>query len=149
MEICVIGTGYVGLVSGACLADVGNTVWCVDKNAGKVADLKQHRIPIYEPGLEQVVRRNVAEKRLHFTTDLADGLKNAEVCFITVDKSPAHECRVYEIEEEVVQGRRDNTRNRRELARRLREDDWIDPAAKEAIKVRFPRRIYDEEGVAA
>lgn len=88
MEICIIGTGYVGLVSGACLADVGNTVWCIDKNAQKVAELKEHRIPIYEPGLEDIVGRNVAEKRLHFTTNLADGLEQAEICFITVDTPP-------------------------------------------------------------
>ena len=88
MKLCVIGTGYVGLVSGACLADTGNTVWCVDKNAEKVAALKEGRIPIFEPGLDAVVQRNEAEGRLFYTTDLAEGLNQADVCFITVDTPP-------------------------------------------------------------
>ncbi len=88
MQICVIGTGYVGLVSGSCLADVGNTVWCVDSDAEKIAKLKEHEIPIYEPGLEDVVCRNISEKRLYFTTDLAKGLKSAEICFIAVNTPP-------------------------------------------------------------
>ncbi len=88
MRLCVIGSGYVGLVSGACLADVGNTVVCVDKDPAKVASLKKHRIPIYEPGLEEIVRRNVEEGRIFFTTDLAEGLRSAEICLITVDTPP-------------------------------------------------------------
>ncbi|MFA4875171.1 MAG: UDP-glucose/GDP-mannose dehydrogenase family protein [bacterium] len=88
MRLCVIGTGYVGLVSGACLADVGNMVVCVDKDAAKIASLKKHHIPIYESGLEEVVRRNIDEGRILFTTDLAEGLRDAEVCFITVDTPP-------------------------------------------------------------
>jgi UDPglucose 6-dehydrogenase len=88
MRICIVGSGYVGLVTGACMADVGNTVWCVDKNPDKVAKLRKHDIPIYEPGLEEVVKRNVDEERLFFTTDLGAGIKDAEVCFITVDTPP-------------------------------------------------------------
>lgn len=88
MRLCVIGTGYVGLVSGACLADVGNEISCVDKDEAKVAALKEGRIPIYEPGLEEVVRRNESESRLFYTTDLGCGLKDAEVCFITVNTPP-------------------------------------------------------------
>ena len=88
MRICVVGTGYVGLVSGACLADVGNEVLCVDKDARKVADLREHKIPIYEPGLEDVVKRNEAEDRLSFTVSLAEGIKDAEVILITVDTPP-------------------------------------------------------------
>jgi UDPglucose 6-dehydrogenase len=88
MKICVVGTGYVGLVSGACLADVGNNVICVDRDADKVAALHEGIIPIYEPGLESVVRRNCRDKRLTFTTDLAKGLAGAEICFITVDTPP-------------------------------------------------------------
>ncbi len=88
MHICVIGTGYVGLVTGACLADVGNEVSCVDRDATKVARLKEHVVPIYEPGLEDVVRRNISEGRLSFTTALKEGLEKAEVCFITVDTPP-------------------------------------------------------------
>lgn len=88
MRLCIIGTGYVGLVSGACLADVGNSVCCVDKDAKKVEFLKAGKIPIYEPGLEDVVKRNESEGRLFFTTDLKEGLSSAEICFITVDTPP-------------------------------------------------------------
>jgi len=88
MKLCVVGTGYVGLVSGSCLADVGNHVCCVDKDASKIDALRAGKIPIYEPGLEGVVRRNESEGRLFYTTDLAEGLKEAEICFITVDTPP-------------------------------------------------------------
>lgn len=88
MKLTVIGTGYVGLVTGACLADVGNEVWCVDRDIAKIEALKQDRIPIYEPGLEEVVGRNIKEGRLFFTTDLAAALAPADVCFITVDTPP-------------------------------------------------------------
>ena len=71
MNIGVVGTGYVGLVVGACLAENGNFVVCVDSDAGKVDRLRDGEIPIYEPGLNEMVPRNVAEERLHFTTDLA------------------------------------------------------------------------------
>jgi UDPglucose 6-dehydrogenase len=84
MRIAVIGTGYVGLVVGACFAETGNDVTCVDRIASKVAMLKRGKIPIYEPGLEEIVRRNHAEKRLHFTTVLADAVGRAEVVFIAV-----------------------------------------------------------------
>jgi UDPglucose 6-dehydrogenase len=88
MRLTIIGTGYVGLVSGACLADVGNEVWCVDKDVKKVEALKKNVIPIYEPGLESVVKRNIEENRLFFTTDLAHSLGSSEICFITVDTPP-------------------------------------------------------------
>ena len=81
MRICVIGTGYVGLVSGACLADVGNTVWCVDKDESKVSLLRSSKIPIHEPGLYEVVKRGIDEGRLFFTTDFVESLKEAEICF--------------------------------------------------------------------
>ena len=84
MKIAVIGTGYVGLVAGACLAENGNEVTCVDKESGKVRDLQRGRIPIYEPGLEEIVRRNRSEKRLTFTTDLAKGVKASQIVFIAV-----------------------------------------------------------------
>ena len=84
MRISVIGTGYVGLVVGACLAETGNDVVCVDKDKKKVALLNRGGIPIYEPGLEELVRRNRAEKRLSFTTVLADAVKKSEVVFIAV-----------------------------------------------------------------
>lgn len=88
MKLTVIGTGYVGLVTGACLADVGNEVWCVDKDAAKIEALKKDQIPIYEPGLESVVGRNIAEERLFFTTDLKSAVSKSEICFITVDTPP-------------------------------------------------------------
>ena len=84
MKIAVVGTGYVGLVAGACLAENGNDVVCVDKDAGKVRALQRGRIPIYEPGLEELVRRNRAEKRLTFTTDLTKGVRASQIIFIAV-----------------------------------------------------------------
>jgi UDPglucose 6-dehydrogenase len=84
MKIAVAGTGYVGLVAGACLAENGNDVVCVDKDAAKVRALQRGRIPIYEPGLEELVRRNRAEKRLTFTTDLAKGVRGSQIVFIAV-----------------------------------------------------------------
>lgn len=85
MKIAIIGTGYVGLVTGACLADTGNDVWCVDKNAEKIAKLLDGVIPIYEPGLEPLVKRGVKEGRLFFTTDLAEAAAKSDICFLTVD----------------------------------------------------------------
>ena len=87
--ITVAGTGYVGLVSGACLADFGNTVICVDNNPEKIATLKKGGIPIYEPGLDTVVERNVAAGRLSFTTDMAAAVRASDVVFIAVGTPPA------------------------------------------------------------
>ncbi|MEB3245914.1 MAG: UDP-glucose/GDP-mannose dehydrogenase family protein [Vampirovibrionales bacterium] len=84
MKLAVVGTGYVGLVTGTCLAEMGNTVMCVDNNADKVARLKQGEVPIYEPGLEELIKINVAEERLTFTTDLPNAVQAANVCFIAV-----------------------------------------------------------------
>jgi UDPglucose 6-dehydrogenase len=84
MKIAVVGTGYVGLVLGACLAENGNTVACVDKDAEKVATLRAGKMPIYEPGLEEMVRRNHGEERLRFTTDLPVAVRAAEIVFIAV-----------------------------------------------------------------
>jgi UDPglucose 6-dehydrogenase len=84
MRIAVIGSGYVGLVVGACFAETGNDVICVDRDAAKIRMLRQGAIPIYEPGLEELVRRNRIEKRLVFTTDLKDAVKKSEVVFIAV-----------------------------------------------------------------
>ena len=84
MKICVIGTGYVGLVAGTCLAEMGNNVICVDKDTNKLAKLEQGIIPIYEPGLEELIKANVAEGRLSFTSDLDMAVKKSLVCFIAV-----------------------------------------------------------------
>ncbi len=85
MNICVVGTGYVGLVVGTCLADFGHRVICVDKNKKKIDDLKKGIMPIYELGLEELVRRNVKENRLFFTTDLSEGVKSSLAIYIAVD----------------------------------------------------------------
>ncbi|CEN52829.1 UDP-glucose dehydrogenase family protein [Capnocytophaga canis] len=84
MKIVVIGTGYVGLVSGTCFAEMGNTVTCVDVNAEKIEKLKKGVIPIYEPGLEAMVLGNVANKNLNFTTELSEVITDAEIVFIAV-----------------------------------------------------------------
>src|SRR5436190_3177145 len=84
MKIAVVGTGYVGLVVGACLAENGNTVVCVDKDEAKVRTLVAGRMPIYEPGLEEIVRRNHHEERPSFTTDLTNPVRGSEIVFIAV-----------------------------------------------------------------
>ena len=82
MKVCVIGTGYVGLVAGTCLAEMGNTVICVDNDEKKLEQLKQGIIPIYEPGLEELILSNVAEKRLTFSNDLKTAVEKSLICFI-------------------------------------------------------------------
>ncbi len=84
MKVCVIGTGYVGLVVGTCLAEIGNDVICVDNNLDKLAQLEKGIIPIYEPGLEELMRVNVSENRLSFTSDIKDAVSKSLVCFIAV-----------------------------------------------------------------
>ncbi len=84
MKLAIIGTGYVGLVTGACFAEMGNEVICVDADVSKVEALEQGRIPIYEPGLEDYVKRNVRDNRLSFTTDLAAAVQESLICFIAV-----------------------------------------------------------------
>ena len=88
MNICVVGTGYVGLVTGAVFADLGNDVVCVDNVPEKISELRAGRMPIYEPGLEEMVARNVADGRLAFTTDLSDAVRRAVIVFITVGTPP-------------------------------------------------------------
>jgi UDPglucose 6-dehydrogenase len=84
-KICVVGTGYVGLVTGACLAELGNSVVCLDVVEAKIVRLRAGEMPIYEPGLEPLVRRNVSKGRLSFTTDYADAVRDADFCFIAVN----------------------------------------------------------------
>ena len=84
MKLCVIGTGYVGLVSGVCFSDLGNTVYCVDKDKKKIEYLNEGIVPIYEPGLEEILKRNYKQKRLIFTTDLKKAVSNSDIIFICV-----------------------------------------------------------------
>jgi UDPglucose 6-dehydrogenase len=88
MKITVVGTGYVGLVSGTCLAEVGNDVLCLDVDPAKIKILEEGGIPIYEPGLQEMVRRNVAAGRLHFTTDIEKAVKHGTIQFIAVGTPP-------------------------------------------------------------
>ena len=88
MRIAVVGSGYVGLVAGACLADTGFEVFCVDIDEEKIARLQRAEIPIYEPGLEQLVQRNLEDGRLHFTTDIKQSIQSSDVIFIAVGTPP-------------------------------------------------------------
>ena len=88
MKVTVVGTGYVGLVSGACLADMGNDVLCLDVDPAKIAGLKEGRLPIHEPGLDQVVAHNAAAGRLHFTTDVKEAVAHGTIQFIAVGTPP-------------------------------------------------------------
>ena len=84
MKLCMIGTGYVGLVSGVCFSDVGNQVYCVDKDKKKIDLLNNGKVPIYEPGLEEILKKNHRQKRLIFTSDLKKAVDNSDVIFICV-----------------------------------------------------------------
>ncbi len=91
MKIAVVGTGYVGLVTGTCLAETGNNVTCVDIDENKITRLKDGKVPIYEPGLEKLFERNLKEDRLSFTTNLADGINEAEIVFLALPTPPGED----------------------------------------------------------
>lgn len=91
MRIAVVGTGYVGLVAGTCFAESGNNVTCIDVDENKIRRLKDGIVPIYEPGLEELLRRNVQDDRLEFTTDYAEGMAGAQVVFIAVGTPPGED----------------------------------------------------------
>src|SRR5437879_2244493 len=91
MDLSIIGSGYVGLVTGACFADVGHNVTCVDNDAHKIEILRAGRVPIYEPGLEELIHRNVAAHRLRFPGTIKEGVKNSQVVFIAVPTPPQHD----------------------------------------------------------
>lgn len=108
MKIAIVGTGYVGLVTGACLAEGRNSVWCVDKDEQKVHKLQSGILPIYEPGLEELVIKNGKAGRLYFTTDLQKSLEKAEIVFITVGTPPrpdgaADLAQVYDVARQIGQ----------------------------------------------
>ena len=84
MKLCMIGTGYVGLVSGVCFSDLGNDVICVDKDINNINLLKNGKVPIYEPGLSELVLKNFKNKRLTFSYDLKTSIKNSDIIFICV-----------------------------------------------------------------
>ena len=84
MKLCMIGTGYVGLVSGVCFADIGNQVICVDKNKNKIDKLNSGISPIYEPGLDELIKKNFIAKRLSFTTDIDKAISISDIIFICV-----------------------------------------------------------------
>ncbi|RYD58772.1 MAG: UDP-glucose/GDP-mannose dehydrogenase family protein [Sphingobacteriales bacterium] len=88
MQLAIIGTGYVGLVTGTCFAETGNNVMCIDINEDKVNQLKQGKSPIYEPGLDVLLDRNIKEDRIHFTTSLREGIKDAQVIFLALPTPP-------------------------------------------------------------
>jgi len=84
MDLAIIGSGYVGLVTGACFADVGHNVICVDNDLQKIEALQAGKVPIYEPGLEEVIHRNVSAHRLRFTSSIREGVEKAQIIFIAV-----------------------------------------------------------------
>lgn len=88
MRICFVGAGYVGLVTGTCFADLGNNVICVDNNEEKINTLKSGGIPIYEPGLNEMIERNINKNRLSFTTSITEGVESSDIIFIAVNTPP-------------------------------------------------------------
>src|SRR5436305_202358 len=88
MDLAIVGSGYVGLVTGACFADVGHNVLCVDNDPAKVEALQSGKVPIYEPGLEEVIHRNVSAQRLRFSGNIQEAVANSQIIFIAVPTPP-------------------------------------------------------------
>lgn len=88
MKVTVVGTGYVGLVAGTCFADSGNEVICVDIDSNKINKLNNGKVPIYEPGLEEMIHRNVEQDRLFFTTNIKEAVQSSQIIFIAVGTPP-------------------------------------------------------------
>ncbi len=88
MQLAIIGTGYVGLVTGTCFAETGNNVTCIDIDERKISNLIKGKSPIYEPGLDVLLERNIKEKRLHFTTSLSEGIQGARAIFLALPTPP-------------------------------------------------------------
>ena len=108
MKLCMIGTGYVGLVSGACFSDLGNDVICVDKDLNKIKNLKKGIVPIYEPGLDELVLKNFKNKRLKFSTNFNKSVSKSDIIFICVgtptkkNSSAADLSQVYNVAKEIT-----------------------------------------------
>ena len=126
MKLTIIGTGYVGLVTGTCFAEVGHQVICVDNDAAKVKMLQAGGIPIYEPGLEELVKKNVAAGRLTFTNSTAEGVQNSDVIFIAVPTPPQPDGSVdlslHRTRRARHRRRHDELQNRRGQKHRARQD---------------------------
>ncbi len=118
MRIAVIGTGYVGLVAGTCFAESGHAVVCVDIDAEKIAQLRQGKTLIYEPGLDELLHRNIAAERLSFSTDLTSAVKASEVVFIAVGTPQADSGEPKTAAAREEQRNRDPDDHREELAHR-------------------------------
>lgn len=133
MDLCIIGSGYVGLVTGACFAEVGHRVICVDNDQKKVDMLQAGKIPIYEPGLEELVQRNVAAKRLRFTNSIQEGVDASQVAFIAVPTPPQPD------------GSVDMTfieRVAREIAGALKPGEYRVIVDKSTVPVKTGERVY-------
>lgn len=134
MDICIIGSGYVGLVTGACFAEVGHNVICVDNNQQKVDALQAGKIPIYEPGLEELVHRNVSAHRLQFTNSIEKGVHESQIIFIAVPTPPQPDGSVdLSYIEQVA----------REISAVLKEGEYRVVVDKSTVPVKTGEKVYD------